>query len=142
MNSELRVGCFTSSEIVALMTIGKTAGSFGKPALTYIEEKNMERKLGRKLKNDFEAKETDWGHIGEVIVFDMLGIEYSTISKQTIVHTEIDCWVGTPDSICYGKQNTVVDIKAPFTLKSFCKLIDGWKANGIQGLRDGHDHGE
>lgn len=142
MNNEFRVGCFTSSEISAIMTKGKAAGSFGVPALTYIDEKNMERRLGRPLKNDVDAKPCDWGNLCERTVFDMLGIEYSTQSKQTIVHPDFDCWSGTPDSICYGTANTVVDIKAPFTMKSFCQLVDGWKENGIQGIRDAHKDGE
>jgi hypothetical protein len=142
MNNELRIGSFTSSEIGALMSEGKAKGSFGAPALTYIEEKNMERRLGRKLKNETDAKPLDWGHLCEGFVFDMLGIEYSTQSKQTIVHPEINYWVGSPDSICYGQYNTVVDIKSPFTLKSFCQLVDGWKSNGIQGIRDNHKDGE
>lgn len=124
------------------MKEGKVKGSFGAPALTYIEEKNMERRLGRPLKGDTNAKECDWGHLCEQFVFDMLGIEYSTVSKQTLVHPEIDYWCGTPDSICYGNYNTVVDIKAPFTLKSFCQLVDGWKSNGIQGIRDNHRDGD
>jgi hypothetical protein len=49
---------------------------------------------------------------------------------------------GTPDSICYGHENTVVDLKCPFTKKSFCQLVDGWEKNGIQGIRDNHKDGE
>lgn len=141
LNSEIRIGRFTSSEIAALMTEVKVKGSFGAPALTYIEEKNMERRLGRPLKADVDAKACDWGNLCEGFVFDMLGLEYSTVSKQTLIHPEIDEWVGTPDSICYGQYNTAVDIKAPFTLKSFCQLVDGWKSNGIQGIRDNHKDG-
>lgn len=143
MNNELRIGCFTSSEIGALMSNGKAKDSLGAPALNYIEEKNMERRLGRQLKAEAEAKPLDWGHLCEGFVFDMLGLEYSTVSKQTIIHPEIDYWVGTPDSICYGKAiNTAVDIKCPFTLKSFCQMVDGWKSDGIQGVRDAHKDGE
>lgn len=142
MNSLLRTGSFTSSEIGALMSEGKAKGSFGAPALTYIEEKNMERRLGRPLKNEPDAKPLDWGHLCEAFVLEMLGIEYSTQSKQTLVHPDFDYWAGTPDSVCYGEYNTAVDVKSPFTLKSFCQLVDGWKANGIQGIRDNHKDGE
>lgn len=142
MNSEYRIGRFTSSEIGALMKEGKSKGSFGAPALTYIEEKNMERRLGRPLKGDTDAKACDWGHLCEGFVFEMLGIEYSTQSKQTIQHPEIDFWSGTPDSVCYQEYNTAVDVKCPFTLKSFCQFVDNWKSNGIQGIRDNHKDGE
>jgi len=138
----MRAGNFTSSEIVALTTNGKVKGSFGVPALTYINEKNMERRLGRSLKEDTDSKPTDWGTCCEPYVFTLLGLEYSTISKQSIQHPDIDFWAGTPDSICYGHENTVVDIKCPFTLKSFCQLVDGWEQGGITGLRDNHKDGD
>jgi hypothetical protein len=138
----MRAGNFTSSKNGKLMASGKAKDSFGKPALTYIEEINMERRLGRGLTGDTDSKPTDWGHCLEPHVFGLLGLEYSTISKQTIVHPDYDFWAGTPDSICYGHENTVCDVKCPYTLKSFCQLIDGWESNGIQGIRDNHEKGE
>jgi len=138
----MRAGNFTSSEIVALTTNGKVKGTLGAPALTYIEEKNMERRLGRGLKGDTDAKATDWGTCCESYVFTLLGLEYSTISKQTIQHPDYDYWTGTPDSICYGHENTIVDLKCPFTLKSFCQLVDGWEKDGILGIRDNHKDGD
>lgn len=138
----MRTGNFTSSEIGALMKAGKEKGSFGAAALTYIEEKNMERRLGRQLKEDTDSKPTDWGLCCEGYVFGLLGLEYSTISKTAIVHPDFDFWAGTPDSICYGQENTVVDIKCPFTLKSFCQLVDGWNDGGITGLRANHKDGD
>lgn len=138
----MRAGNFTSSEIVALTTNGKVKGTLGAPALTYIEEKNMERRLGRQLKGDTDAKPTDWGHCCESYVFTLLGLEYSTISKQSIQHPDYDYWAGTPDSICYGHENTIVDIKAPFTLKSFCTFVDAWERGGITAIRDEHKDGE
>jgi hypothetical protein len=138
----MRTGNFTSSEIAALMKNGKVKGTFGEPALTYIEECNMERRLGRQLENETNSKETTWGNMVEGHVFDLLSLEYSTISKQTIVHPNYDFWSGTPDSICYGQENTVVDIKSPFTLKSFCQLVDSWERGGITAVRETHKQGE
>lgn len=138
----MRAGNFTSSEIGALMKEGKAKGSIGAPALTYISEKNMERRLGRTLKNDVDARACDWGNLCEGLVLEMLGIEYSTQSKKTIKHPDFDFWFGTPDSICYEEYNTVADVKCPFTLKSFCQLVDGWKEDGIQGIRDNHKDGD
>lgn len=102
MSNKERYGNFTSSEIAKLMANGKAKGTLGVPALNYIQERNMERKLGRGLKDDTDAKACDWGHICEEYVLSVLGLEYSTISKQTIVHPDYDFWAGTPDSICYG----------------------------------------
>lgn len=142
MNNKERYGNFTSSEIAKLMANGKAKGALGVPALTYIQERNMERKLGRGLKDDTDAKACDWGHICEEYVLSVLGLEYSTISKQTIIHPDYDFWAGTPDSICYGQNHTVVDVKAPFTLKSFCTFVDAWERGGIQAIRDEHKDGE
>lgn len=60
LKNTLRHGNFTSSEIVALTTKGKAKDSFGKPALTYIEEKNMERRLGRSITTESNAKPLVW----------------------------------------------------------------------------------
>lgn len=160
----MRTGNFNSSTISALLAMGsremtpeeledhkklfpkskkKNIESWpGEAALTYIEECNMERRLGRTLDNEINSKETTWGNLVEEYVFDQLSLEYSTISKQTIVHPDYDFWSGTPDSICYGQENTVVDIKSPFTLKSFCQLVDSWHRGGIQAIRDTHKQGD
>jgi hypothetical protein len=124
------------------MKSGKEKGSFGTPALTYINEKNMERRLGRSLKDETDAKACDWGHVSEEYVLSMLGLEYSVIHRETIVHPDYDYWAGTPDSICYGEENTVVDIKSPFTLKSFCTLVDAWERGGIEAVRNEHKDGD
>lgn len=121
MMSEKRNGRFTSSEIFKLMCEGKAKGSFGAPALTYIDEKNIEIKLGRSIDTEITAKETSWGKLCESYVFGKLGLEYKLCSHETIVHPEIDCFAGSPDA---EKEDTIVDVKAPATLKSFCKLVD------------------
>ncbi len=66
----VRVGNFTSSEIVALVSKGKEKGSFGKPALTYIEECNMERRLLRSVTDDVSARPLSWGLLVENIAFE------------------------------------------------------------------------
>ena len=147
-----RIGKFTSSEIAALMSEGKKAGTFGAPATTYIVEKNMERRLGRSLDGELKSRATDWGSLVESHVFSLLPLDYSTISKNTIIHPDHpDTWCGSPDSICYdaafidGQPTTVkiiVDIKSPFTLKSFCTIVDAWHAGGITAIRDQHKDGE
>lgn len=116
-----RVGRFTSSEIAALMTNGKAKGTIGQPGVTYIEEKNMERRLGRSLSSETSAKPILWGKLLEKRAFDQLGLEYQLVSDETIQHPEINYWAGSPDGFT---QNKVADIKCPFTLKSFCQLVD------------------
>lgn len=144
INNTHRIGNFTSSEIVALTKKGKEKGSFGAPALTYIEETNMERLLGRSLTTEADARALSWGKLLEPRVFDLLGIEYSLSSKETIVHPAIPFWAGSPDG---SKVDTTADFKAPLTLKSFCQLVQPLH-EGLMGMeamnkiRDDHKDGE
>lgn len=140
-NQALRVGNFTSSEIVALTSKGKDKTSFGKPALTYISECNMERRLGRSLTDEVRARPTSWGNLVEKRVFDIIGTEYSESSKETIGHKHFDFWFGSPDGYKYKGSETdaVIDIKCPLTLKSFCELVD---CKTIDEVRENHKDGE
>ncbi len=113
LNSD-RIGTITSSEIVNIMGAPK-------PLQTYISECNMERRLGRAIESESNARALTWGKVLEKRCFDLLGYEYQLISKETIKHPKIDYWSGSPDGV---KKDTVIDIKCPMTLKSFCTLID------------------
>lgn len=148
----LRHGNFTSSEIVALLsepTVAekKQGGVWGKPALTYIEECNMERRLQRSLTDEISAKPLTWGKLLEQKVDDILGIKYSFCSTDTIMHPTIKFWSGSPDGIKHDEGKTVVDFKCPMTLKSFCQLVDplyeGLEGvDAINAIRENHKDGE
>lgn len=120
-NKKERIGNFTSSEIYKLMTNGKAKDTLGKPALTYIAEKNMERKLGQTLNSSASAKPLQWGTLLEARAFNLLGLEYQLVSQETIGTEFSSCWYGSPDGT---KEDAVIDIKCPYTLKSFCELVD------------------
>ena len=137
--SDSRAGNFTSSQISRLMANGKAKGTYGAPYYSYIEEKKMERRLGRNLSDDVFARPTTWGELCEGRVFDLLGEKYTFCSKNTLTHPTISCWKGTPDATTPA---TVADVKCPKTLKSFCILVDSWKTGGINMIRDKHDDGE
>lgn len=142
LENTARTGNFTSSQIGKLMTYGKDGKSFGKPALTYIEERNMERRLGRSLQTEISSRPTSWGHTLEGVVFDILDTTYKLSSDETIKHPTIPFFCGSPDGIKYGengKIDAVFDFKSPFTLKSFCTLVD---AKDIETLRETHSEGE
>jgi hypothetical protein len=138
-NNHLRVGNFTSSEIAALMTEGKAKGSFGKPALTYIEECNFERIIGVALDLEANSKPLIWGKFLEKRVFDMLGIEYQYSSETTIMHPNIDCWSGSRDGMIYTDGGIVIEAKCPMTRKSFCRFIT---CESIEEIREKHPDGE
>ena len=123
--STFRVGAFTSSEIVALMSNGKKTGEVGKPFFTYVEETNMERRLQRSLTDEVFSRPTTWGNLVENHVFDLLGTSYKECSQETIVHAKYDFWAGSPDAQSFEDGgNTICDIKSPLTLKSFCQMVD------------------
>lgn len=150
MNNEIRVGNFTSSEIVDLTTKGKKEGTWGVPALSYIKKKNYERKLGRSLNTNVSAKPMQWGNLNEPNVFAQLPIDYSLNSQETIQHPQYgEFWVGSPDGFRFkeGKVDTVIDIKCPFTHLSFCDLVqpmhDGlYGMDAINAIRDTHKEGD
>lgn len=147
INNASRVGNFTSSEIGVLMKNGTKEGTFGKPALTYIEKKNMERRLGRSITAEVEAKPLAWGNHLEGQVFTLLGLEYRLCSKETLNHPTIPFWKGSPDSVKLDEGKTVVDYKCPITLLSFCQLVDPLYTGltGIEAMnkiRENHEHGD
>lgn len=142
INNQPRIGNFTSSEIVALTKKAKDGKSFGAPALTYIEETNMERRLGRSLTDEVSAKPLTWGKLLEGRAFEMLGLEYTLCSQETMVHPKISYWAGSPDGFKDLPQRTIVDIKCPITLKSFCQLVDAGLAGGMEKIREEHKDGD
>lgn len=121
MNDQKRAGTFSSSSAHKLMSRARNGVDLGKPALTYIEEKQMELRLGRELSGDNNAKPTNWGTFLEHRVFDLLGMEYVCNSTERYTHPIIKQWTGAPDFL---KTDTSGDIKCPFTLKAFCGMVD------------------
>lgn len=143
MNQQQRTGRFTSSTISALLSTAKDGISFGKPALTYINEKRMERRLGRSLSTETFSSATSWGQLLEKYCFalsGLLGIEYQLQSQETLLHPIYgDFWAGSPDCTKHGETEDICDIKCPYTLKSFCTFAD---CNGIHEVREKHPDGE
>jgi len=137
INNSARIGNFTSSKIGALMSTGKQAHGFGVPAITYIKERNFERKLGRAISAESNARPLAWGKLLEKRVFDLLGLEYILCSHETIIHPTIEYWSGSPDA--RKDDGTVCDVKCPETLKSFCILSE---CKTIDDVRQNHDKGE
>ena len=145
MLSNTRNGNFTSSEIVNLLSMGsrtmtddeladykkanpkstkKTIECWpGKAAITYLNQCNMERRLGRSLDNELDARPTNWGKFLEPLLFSLLDGDYTYNAMDTLTHPEHEYWKGTPDGFKITENKTVVDTKCPFTLESFCKLI-------------------
>lgn len=121
-----RIGNFTSSEIVALTKFGKKVKGveelpIGEPAYTYVEECNMERRLGRNLSSEADSRPLSWGKFIEKRVFNLLDFDYIDVAQITLPHPTIPFWKGSPDFL---SPNTVCDAKCPTAIKSFCELVD------------------
>jgi len=152
LNSSVRIGNFTSSGIVALLSEPaakkKTEGEiFGAAAKTYIEEANMERRLNRSLSMDTNARPTAWGNFVEGIAFELLGTEYKISSQESFIHPDIPYWGGSPDGYKFDEGKTVFDLKCPYTLTSFCKLVqplyEGLTGiDAMNAIRENHKDGE
>lgn len=138
ISNQSRVGNFTSSEIYNLLKKDRSGKGFGVPAMTYIEERNMARRLGRSLTTETNARPTTWGKCLEPFAYRKLGFDYELVSDVTIQHPDIPYWCGSPDLI---GNNIVGDIKCPMTLKSFCQLVD-CGVDGIEQVRTNHPSGE
>lgn len=156
-NNVARVGCVTSSEVVALVYFGTRemtefelkerpksgVGSktktiedpklFSDAGITYILECNTERRLNRSITDEVRAKATSWGSLVEKRVDEILGIDYRFCSNETITHDYFDFWSGSPDAEKFDEGKTVGEVKVPLTLKSFCTLVDPLY-NGMSGL--------
>jgi len=150
--NDIRVGRFTSSEIVALIAYGsrdmtedeltahvrdnpkskkKTIPhGFSEAGYTYIAETNMERRLGCRIDEESKAKPLIWGKHLEWFAHNKSGLDHRLISDQTIIHPDYDFWAGSPDT---EALNTTGDYKCPMTRKSFCQLVDPLY-DGLTGL--------
>lgn len=136
-NQLTRSGTFSSSSIYKLMSKPSAAAfdidKVGKPFTSYVREKVWENKLGRELNPEHKAKSTTWGTFVEHLAFNEIGNEYVLISAQRLVHDTIKQWTGAPDCETRDKQ-IVVDIKCPWTLNSYCGLVDAMR-KGVEALK-------
>lgn len=122
IENEERVGSFTSSNCYKLMKPADHGKKFATLGLTYIEEKRLERKLGRSLSMDFWSRETSWGNFMEYVVFPKLADwDIQHVSNKTIVHPKYPFWVGSPDFVAPMKK--VAELKC-YQPQNFAKLTD------------------
>jgi hypothetical protein len=112
---------FTSSKIFHLTKPGKGENGFCATALSYIEEKNLERKLGRSIDTGAYSRDMAWGVFLEKRVFDKLEYGYELVSNKTVMHPSIKYWSGSTDLIFPLKK--IGEIKC-YQPKNFAKYTD------------------
>ena len=121
--TQSRHGQFSSSQVSALMSNGKTTGSEGVPFYKYIDQKKNEIKAGRQLSNQVRAVEFDWGNMCEAIAFaEINDFDYQLVSEKFRYQHPTFALTGVPDYLVKSKKK-VGDIKCPWTLNSFFDLI-------------------
>jgi len=128
-----RVGAFTSSEAYNLMTNGKGPGGIGAKALSYIEEKNLERKLGRSVDTDAYTKILAWGTFLEARVLALVEFGYELVSNETVVHPQYSFWAGSKDLVLPGKK--IGEIKC-YQPKNFATYTDALLTQDIATIRE------
>lgn len=109
-----RTGNFTSSQIYRLMSKGRGKDTLGKPFFSYCYEKSFEDFLGRPVHKEASSPSLEWGRLCEAEAFQLLPLDCAFKAKKRYCHPALT-WSGCPD---YLKEDTVGDIKCPFTLKS------------------------
>jgi hypothetical protein len=141
----MRNGRFTSSEVGKIIPRGRKE-AFTVAGLTYIRTKMFERVLGRRIDSPVPSRSTAWGLLAEKHLFETLGMSYQPMGNEVKVHPQYDFWSGSPDAFNHQTQ-AVVEIKCPFTLKSFCELVEPVR-QGLDGMdamnmiRELHQEGE
>lgn len=130
-----RSGRFTSSRIGALCKTGRGKFGFGAPALTYIEETRIERKMGCSIDVGGAGLAGSWGNIMEIYCFDQLPTEYKLVSGDTIVHPDEkfkDFWSGSADLIVPDKK--IAEIKCYYR-KNFALYTEALLSEDIEFIR-------
>lgn len=120
----MRNGNFSSSEIHKLIKAGPgKLDVFSSLGLTYIKEKKYEQLLKRALSTDTNSRPTSWGTFMELYVWNYkMGLsDYKFEHKTRYSHDSISNWNGCPDLV---GDDRVGDIKCPYTLKSFCEMME------------------
>ncbi len=130
-----RIGSFTSSNIYKLMTSGRGEYGFGSGALTYINEKRIEKRLGNSLEIERYTRSMAWGIFMEMYVFKLIGMKYRIESKTTDRHPTIPNWSGSKDLIVKGEK--VGDIKC-YEPKNFCSYVDALKTGDLGIIKQKH----
>lgn len=124
-----RIGNATSSQIYRLMGTQQVFDS-------YLEECNMERELMRSVDKEENARQLTWGKLCETYLFGsigLLGLEYRASGNTTRVHKYYNWWSGSEDG---EFENGVLELKCPYTIKSFYKFSKAIQKDDIAAIRD------
>ncbi len=129
-----RPGNISSSNIYKIAAKGTGKNGFSTAGLTYISEKNIERKLCLTLKQDVYTKPIAWGKFAEIWVHQKkLGLEYRSVGEVTLNHPTIDFWKGSPDFDCASKK-IIAECKG-YERKNFALYADAIMSESTEVLK-------
>ena len=131
MNTKIgRAGNFSSSKINKLTKTSTGGKGFGVPALTYIEEKRMEKRLQRQLEKETTGRAAMWGQFIQHRVTNVLLDSGCKPTKDVRrAHPTVENWTGAEDYVRSEPFSAMGEIKC-FELKNFVKTHEaatiGW----------------
>lgn len=132
MDNTNRSGFATSSQmsrIAASLKNGKPSQAF----FGYVEEIIDERFMGRVASTNVKTRPMKWGNLMEIVLFNLLGMDYEMAHKKTIKHHKYSkIWSGTPDLIAAKK---IGEIKC-FEPKAFSSLSRCLLKKDVQLFKD------
>jgi hypothetical protein len=127
-----RIGNATSSQIYRLMGTKQVFDS-------YVEECNMERELMRSVDKEENARQLTWGKLCETYLFgsvNLLGLQYRASGDKTRVHKYYPWWSGSEDGEFDDDVKGVLELKCPYTIKSFYRFSKAIQEGYISSVRD------
>lgn len=131
MNNKKRMAHFTSSNAYKLMTQNRKKDGFGAPALSYIKEKQIEKRMQSCLDGGGYTQALAWGNFMELVIYNILGMHYQIASKDTVLHPKYGkFWSGSVDLFTENPKTKVKESiaeikcyqKKNFALYSDCLL--------------------
>lgn len=132
MDNTKRSGFFTSSQMsrcAASLKSGKPSQAY----FGYIDEVADERAMGRVVDTEVNTQALKWGRLMEIILFNLLGMEYEMAHKKTILHHRYPTfWSGTPDLIATEK---IGEIKCYYP-KKFSRLARCLKKKSVEEFKE------
>lgn len=125
INNEKRIGNATSSQMFRVI---------GTPAVvrTYLQEKNLERKLNGSIETESYTQSMAWGNFLEQRVHELLGMDYLICSSETNLHPKYNFWAGSKDFIVEGVK--ISELKC-YQVKNFALYTDALMTRDVEYIK-------
>jgi len=113
---------------------------FAEPGLTYIQEKQIELRMKTCLDGGGYTQALAWGNFMELVIYNILGMDYQIASKDTVLHPKYGkFWSGSVDLFTSDPKTkeklSVAEIKC-YQKKNFALYSDCLLKKDIALFRD------